>query len=80
MVAENASVNRNSFRYGGDESSWWKERCLETHMQSNAQVSNGTERESGRSAVKSDVYLESEASSPLYERTLSITVSVRRDI
>ena len=35
---------------------------------SNTQVSNGTEKECVRSVVKSDVYLEGEASSPLHRR------------
>ena len=39
-----------------------------------AQVSNGTEKECVGSVVKSDVYLEGEASSPLYRRVLVITV------
>jgi hypothetical protein len=42
---------------------------------SDAQISNGTEKESVRSVVESDVSLEGEASSPLYRRVLVITVS-----
>ena len=42
---------------------------------SDAQVSNGTEKECIESVVKSESYLEGEASSPLYRRALVITVS-----
>ena len=37
------------------------------------QVSNGAEKDCVTSVVKSDVYLESEASSHLYRRALAIT-------
>jgi len=40
----------------------------------NAQVGNGTQKECVISVVKSDVYLDGEASSPLYRRALVITV------
>jgi hypothetical protein len=55
---------QNVLWYGGDESSRWKERCLQARYHSNAQVSNGIEKECVESVVKSESYHEGEAKSP----------------
>jgi len=61
---------RKVLRYDGDESSRWDERCLQACYHSNAQVSNGNEKDSVESIVKSESYLEGEAISPLYRCAL----------
>ena len=50
----------NGFQNGDDKSSWWDERCLQERQHSDAQVSNGTEKEYVESVVKSESYLEDE--------------------
>lgn len=65
----------DGFQYGGDESSFWKRRCLQASYHSNSQVNNETEKKCVESVVKSESYLESEAKSPLYRCMLGITAS-----
>jgi len=58
----------NDFQHGGNEYSQGNNGCLQARYHSNAQVNSGAEEECVKIVVKSDVYLEGEASSPLYRR------------
>jgi len=51
----------DGFRYIGDESSRWNQRCMQARWHSNTQVSNGIEKEFVENVVKSESYLEGEA-------------------